>query len=247
MSYQLAARALLAGDLERAELLAGEAFTIGTNAGEPDVDIYFNAQVLGISARRGSLGDIAPLVTQAVSENPGIPALVGTLARAYVQGGKMDDARYLLEEFARSGFDLPQDLLWLVGMVGWAEIAVACQDVDHAGPIFDRLAPWADQLSFIDLSTDGPVSLYLGGLSAILERYDVADAYFAQSAGFCERFGISSFAAQTDLWWGKMLAERDAPGDGERAGELFSRAHASALARGYGAIEHDAAEALRRR
>jgi class 3 adenylate cyclase/tetratricopeptide (TPR) repeat protein len=246
MSYQLAARALLAGDLERAELLATEAFNIGTNAGEPDVDVYFNAQVLGICARRGTLGDIASLVAQTVSENPGIPALVGTLARAYVQGGNMDDARNLLEEFARSGFNLPLDLLWLVGMVGWAEVAVACRDAEYAGPIFERLAPWADQLSFIDLSTDGPVSLYLGGLSAMLGRYGEADAYFIQSAGFCKRFGVSSFAAQTDLWCGKMLAGRDAPGDGERAGELLSRAHASAVAHGYGSIERDAAEALRR-
>jgi hypothetical protein len=245
VSYQLVARALLAGDLEQAELLAAKAFNIGTSAGEPDVSMYFNAHLLGISARRGTLGDIAPLIAETVRENPGIPALLGTLARAYVQGAKMREARSLLEDFARSGFDHPLDLLWLVGMVGWAEVAIACQDPQYAQPIFDLLAPWAGQLSFIDLSTDGPVSLYLGGLSAVLGRYLEADAYFAQSAEFCERVGAASFAAQTDLWWGRMLAARDAPGDAERASEFFSRARTRALAHGYGAIEHDAAEALR--
>jgi hypothetical protein len=245
VSYQLAARALLAGDLERAELLAAKADDIGTNAGEPDVDVYFSAHILGISARRGTLGDIASLVAQTVSDNPGIPALLGTLARAYVQGGEMNQARRLLEDFAGSGFNLPLDLLWLVGMVGWAEVAIACRNAEYAEPIFERLVPWADQLSFIDLSTDGPVCLYLGGLCALLGRYAEADAYFAQSADFCIRAGASSFAAQTDLWWGRLLAERNSPGDGERARELVSRAHASALARGYGGIERDAAEALR--
>jgi hypothetical protein len=162
-----------------------------------------------------------------------------------VQGDKVDDARSLLEDFARSGFNPPLDFLWLVGMVGWAEVAIACRDPEYAEPIFDRLAPWADQLPYIDLSTEGPVSLYLGGLSAVLGRYIEADAYFARSADFCERADANCFAAQTDLWWGRMLVERNSPGDIERARRLFSRAHASAVAHGYGGIEHDAAEALR--
>jgi hypothetical protein len=244
VSYQRVARTLLAGDLEQAELLAAKAFNIGTSAGEPDVGMYFNAQVVGISARRGTLGDIASLIAQTVSENPGIPALLGTLARAYVQSGEISAARRLLEDFGKSGFAPPLDLLWLVAMVGWAEVAIACRDPQYAEPIFDLLAPWAEQLSFIDLSTDGPVSLYLGGLSTVLGRYLAAESYFAQSADFCKRVGAASFAAQTDLWWGIMLAERNSPGDVERARELFSRAQTSALAHGYGAIEHDAAEAL---
>ena len=245
VSNELVARALLAGDIERAELLAAEAFTIGSNAGEPDVELYFNGEVLGICARRGTLGDIAELIAQTARENPGLPAMVGNLARAHVQAGKIDDARRLLDEFARSGFDPPLDFLWLVGMVGWAEVAIVCRDPQYAGPIFDRLAPWADQLAYIDLGTEGPVSLYLGGLCAVLGRYDEAEAYFTRSADFCERAAARCFAAQTDLWWGTMLAERDAPGDAERAGGLLTRAYASAMAHGYGSIERDAAEALR--
>jgi hypothetical protein len=100
VSCELAARALLAGDVERAERLAAEAFDIGTNAGEPDAGLYFNGQVLGLCARRGTLGDIAELIAQTARENPGLPALVGNLARAYVQVGNIDDARRLLDEFA---------------------------------------------------------------------------------------------------------------------------------------------------
>ena len=79
----------------------------------------------------------------------------------------------------------------------------------------------------------------------MLGRYDEAEAYFTRSADFCERAAARCFAAQTDLWWGTMLAERDAPGDAERAGGLLTRAYASAMAHGYGSIERDAAEALR--
>ncbi len=244
VNCELAASALAVGDLERAELLIDNAFNIGTSIDEPDVDVYFKAQVLGLSARRGTLGDIASLIAQTVSENPGIPSLRGNLARAYVQGKRMDEARSLLDEFARSGFHLPLDFLWLIGMVGWAEVAIACRDPEYAGPLFDRLLPWAGHFPYIDVASEGPVSLYLGGLCAVLGRYGEADAYFAQAADFCERFGTRCFAAQTDLWWGRMLAESNPAGDADRARLFLSRAHAIALAHGYGGIQSDAAEAL---
>ena len=41
-----------------------------------------------------------------------------------------------------------------------------------------------------------------------------------------------------------MLAERDAPGDTERARDLLTAAHAAAVAHGYANIERRAAEAL---
>ena len=41
-----------------------------------------------------------------------------------------------------------------------------------------------------------------------------------------------------------MLAERDAPGDAERARDLLTKAHAAAAAHGYANIERRAAEAL---
>ena len=41
-----------------------------------------------------------------------------------------------------------------------------------------------------------------------------------------------------------MLAERDAPGDAERARDLLTKAHAAAVAHGYASVERRAAEAL---
>jgi hypothetical protein len=43
-----------------------------------------------------------------------------------------------------------------------------------------------------------------------------------------------------------MLAERDAPGDADRARELLDRAHAGAAAHGYATVERRAAETRRR-
>jgi hypothetical protein len=52
------------------------------------------------------------------------------------------------------------------------------------------------------------------------------------------------FAARTELLWGRMLAERGAPGDTGKARDLLTRAHATAAAHRYGTVERRAAAAL---
>jgi hypothetical protein len=59
-----------------------------------------------------------------------------------------------------------------------------------------------------------------------------------------ERLGAKFFSARTDLLWGKMLADRHARGDTERARELLTKAHVVAVEYGYGTVERRAAGAL---
>ena len=129
-------------------------------------------------------------------------------------------------------------------MAYYAEAAIACRDPKYAGPLFDRLAPWADQCADPGLTVEGPVSHYLGGLATVLGRYDEADTYFAHAAAFNDRADAKFFAARTNLSWGTMLAERNAPGDTERARDLLTKAHTAAAAHGYANVERRAAEAL---
>jgi ATP/maltotriose-dependent transcriptional regulator MalT len=89
-----------------------------------------------------------------------------------------------------------------------------------------------------------PVASTLGALASVLGRYDEADAYFAQAVVMSDRMGAKYFAAATDLRWGRMFAERGAPGDTEKARHLLTKAHAAAKAHGYGAVERRAAAVL---
>jgi hypothetical protein len=52
------------------------------------------------------------------------------------------------------------------------------------------------------------------------------------------------FAARTDYFWGKMLADRGAPGDVEKARGLLAKAHTAAVVNGYGKIEQRSKVAL---
>jgi len=141
---------------------------------------------------------------------------------------------------------LPLNQLWLTGMVDFAEAAVECRDPRFAGPLFEQLEPWATQLAATGGSALGPVSHYLGGLATVLGRFDQADAYFAHAASLNHQMRAEFFAARTNLSWGRMLTERRAPGDTERARELLTGAQAAAAARGYGGVERRARVALQR-
>jgi tetratricopeptide (TPR) repeat protein len=125
-------------------------------------------------------------------------------------------------------------------MTGYAEAVVACRDPEHAEALLERIAPFADQAVWDEGVPAGPVGTYLGGLAGLLGRYDDADAYFAQAAEMSERLGAKFFAARTDLWWGEMLAERDA----ERARALLEKAESAAMAHGYAGLEQRATQAL---
>jgi class 3 adenylate cyclase/tetratricopeptide (TPR) repeat protein len=245
-TFTRALRALIAGDPDQAEQLATEALQVGTDSGQPDAGTVFGANLMSASFQRGTLSELVPLMEQMAADTPEIGSGVtaGVLAMAHVEGDHIDEARLLLGEFAVADFDLPLDLAWIIGMTAYADAAIECRDPKYAGPLFDRLAPLADQLSCTAATAGDPVSYYLGGLATVLGRDDEAVAYFAQAAAMSKRIGAKFFAARTDLSWGRVLAERRAPGDTEKARELLTKAHSAATANGYGSVERRAAAAL---
>ena len=245
-TFHLAKRAQIAGDTELAEQLATEALQIGTDCGQPDAALFFGGQLMVVSAQRGTMGELIPLIEQMIDEAPATPGVfTAALALAHAEADHTEDARRLLEEFAAADFDLPGDQAWITGMFCYAEAAIHCGDPKYAGPIFDRLAPWAEQsVASGSVTASGLVSHSLGGLATVLRRYDEADAYFAQSAAMSARMNAKFFVAITDLLWGSMLAERKAEGDTEKARDLLTKAQAAAAAHGYANVERRAAAAL---
>jgi DNA-binding SARP family transcriptional activator len=239
-------RALIEGDTDRAELLSGQALTLGIDSGQPDAELIYGAQLMIVMLQRGRLGELIPLMDQWTAVTPDIDLGVvnGLRAHAHAEGDRVAEARECLAEFERSGFDLPVDGAWFTGMAGYAEAAIECGDPTFARPLFDRLEPWADQMSYTGSTVDGPVSHFLGGLSAVLGEYDDANSYFARSIAFSEGIGAKYFAARTEWRWGNMLVDRGSSGDVDRARALLTHAHEVAAAYGYGKIEERAGQCL---
>ena len=66
----------------------------------------------------------------------------------------------------------------------------------------------------------------------------------SQAAAITNQAGAKFYAARTNLSWRKMLAERQAPGDTEKARDLLTKAHTAAAAHEYASLQRRAAEAL---
>jgi class 3 adenylate cyclase len=243
-TLQRATRALIAGDTDEAEHWAMEAFQVAIDGGQPDAAVIFGAQFIMVSLWRGTLGDLIPMIQQTIDDNPGLPVFVAALALAHSEADHAEESRLLLQRFATTGFDLPLDATWLTGMIAYAEAAVELRDPQFAGPMFERLSPFADQWLYTDLTSTGPISRTLGGLATVLGRFGEAESYFSHSAAVSDRVGAKFFAARTELSWGRMLLERRNPGDAERARELLTRAQAAAASQGYGTVARRATSAL---
>jgi class 3 adenylate cyclase/tetratricopeptide (TPR) repeat protein len=246
-NYTRALRAQFAGDTDEAEARATEALQIGTASGQPDASPLYFVQAGMLMMQRGAMRpEHIPFLEELTAEIPeNSDGMIAARAAICVELGRLGDAHHLLEQFAASDFQRrPHAWAWLVTMVMYGAVAVACRDTKIAESLFDRLAPFAEQVPTNFLNAWDRVSHYLGSLATVLGRYGEADAYFKETAEFNDRADAKFFKANTNLAWGTMLLERDAPGDAEQARELLAVAHAVAATHGFAAIKRRTAEAL---
>ena len=90
-------------------------------------------------------------------------------------------------------------------MTLFAEATIECGHTIAAAALLTHLEPYADLLSCDDVTAEGPVAHFLGGLSHVLGRHDDADAHFAKAAAFSARVDAKFFGARTDLAWARTL------------------------------------------
>ncbi len=120
--------------------------------------------------------------------------------------------------------------------IAYPRVAIELEIRDHAGTLLERLVPFRDQLPHNGLTPSEPAAMYLGGLAAVLGRYDDAEEYFAEAADLTR--GRMRFAeAHTNLLKGRMLRTRARPGDADRARELLEQARSVAAESGYAMVE----------
>ena len=247
VAYAHATQALIAGDVETAEGLVFKALQLGTDSGQPDTNVFFGVQLMATNLQKGTLIELVPLIEQMATEiTENLYAVKAALVLALADGDRTDEVRPLLEEFVGTGFHFLVDALWSVGMCGFAEGAIEVGDPRFARPLFDQLAPYADQWCTTGITVQGPIGHYVGGLATVLGRFDEADTYFAQASSMSTRARARFFGARTDLLWGRMLIARGGPDDAARARDLLTQAHTVAVVNGYGKVERRAAAALQR-
>jgi tetratricopeptide (TPR) repeat protein len=241
--------ALLAGDTSDAEARAIEALDIGTRSGQPDADLIFAGQIGAVNIQRGVFPDnMVDIIEQARVQLPGYrDTLAAMLAWEHARAGSLELAQELLDEFGAGGFEpMPEPNGWLLTMIHFADVAVACDDHAAAAALYEQLVPYADQVGGTGGTPYPPVNHYLGKLATLQRRYEQADAHLAAAAEVAARARAAPVAAATDLAWGTMVLQRGDTGDTERARTHLDSARTIAADRGYADVERRAAEMLER-
>ncbi len=246
VAFHRAWKGVLEGDLEAAEEAATDALTLGTEAGQPDAFAYYGAQLISVRHKQGRLHEVVPLIEQAVKDNPGLPAFRAVLVWAKSHDAALDDVSHLLDVEVANDFPMSVDLQWLTSQVLWAEAAARCGHQPAATALYQRLLPWHAQFATTHITVSGSVAHYLGRLCHLLERHNEADRWFGEALACHEGMEAPYFTASTQTAWAALLADRDQPGDAQQARTLVEAALPVATEAGYGYVERDAREFIRR-
>jgi tetratricopeptide (TPR) repeat protein len=239
--FTRAGRLLVGGRLAEAEALARAALEIGIALGQPDAAQAFGAQRFEIRFQQGRLDEVVGRVAE-VAEETNWPVTWASLALAYCELDRKDEARTVLENLGARLADVPLDFLWPLTITRAAGACAHLRDVSHASVIVELLRPFADQMAGGGMAPVwvGSVAHYLGMLATTLDRFEEADAHFTAAAATNERVGAPTWLARTRLEWARMLLVRRQTGDAERARELLRQALTTARELGLGNVERRA-------
>ncbi len=163
------AHAFLRGDLEAAERFAIEAFETSLESYSQTWSISILAALLiPIRETQGRLGEMWDLVMGRVQAQP---EFTSWRALACVVADARDDhhaVRELLDLLRERKLDLVEDTTWTALTTMICAPVWHAADVDLAETLYERLSPYAGQMTWNGISTHGPVDGGLALLAATL-------------------------------------------------------------------------------
>jgi tetratricopeptide (TPR) repeat protein len=219
--------AMMAGRLDEAEALASANLELGTDIGAPDAFTLFAGQYFVIATFAGRHGELLSLVEQAARENPGIAPFELAYAITCVVVGRRNVASDILQAGVASRFaDVPADNLWMTQVIGYAVLAIELHDTDAAALLLPVIEPFATEVAFSGLTSQGPVGAYVGKLSSLLGRHQQAEDHLRAALATATAFGWTYHRATTLLalsqarYRGRRELDREAQSWLEEASDL---------------------------
>jgi class 3 adenylate cyclase/tetratricopeptide (TPR) repeat protein len=225
-----AMRAFLAGRFDETERLAFEALNHGQKVNQANAMQYFNSLMFVLRWYQGRLIEIEDMFLAEAENYADVPTYQAALAILHAEMGRKQPAREIFERLAASEFtDLPQDFTTDALLINLSELAFALDDKHRAALLYDLLLPHSDRLLIVGLNNAcmGPSARWLGMLAGTLERWDDATAHFENAIETNARIGARPFLARTQHEYARMLIERNAAGDKEKAKQLLGEATAT--------------------
>ena len=239
--------AALEGRFDEAEELAGRTFEAARRAFGSMADVWVRIQRFAVLRARGRLEEVLDLLERSLADFPTYSVFRCVLAHAYHEAGREGEARSLLAELGRAGFPVAPLEERVYGLSLLADVASGLADRAAADRLYELLLPHAGRaaVSPPDDCT-GSIDRPLGMLAAAAGRLDDAERHLLDAIRLNDRLRAAPWVAASRLELARVLAERGAPGDGERAAELARRALATADELGMEPLAGRAADLLGR-
>ena len=247
LAYHGGMELALAGELDAAEQAATDAIALGTAAGHPDDAMtFYGAQLIPLRWMQGRLHEMVALIEDVARDNPGLGIYRAVIAFARSIDDSHDEVGPVLDAELAEDFPMHADSTWLVAQIVWAEVAASTDHRPAAAALYQRLLPWNHHFATSHVMVQGAVAHYLGRLAHTLDLHDDADQWYRQALTLHEALEARFFVALTQTSWAELLADRDEPGDAQRARDLAGGALPAATRGGYGYVERDARSVLER-
>jgi len=183
--------ALLAGRLEEAGQLIGQAEMLGEECGEPGVrDVRYD-QGWDLLTAQGRLGELAGTLPE-MFPDPESAQARGSRAQVLIAAGARDEAAEVVAPLLDSGPDvMPANHQRLIGLAYAAEVTAALGVVPAAERVYLALEPFAGRavVSGVAVTFKGAVTHYLGMLAAVLGRTGTAAGHLEQAVAVHDRLG----------------------------------------------------------
>jgi hypothetical protein len=188
-------RALLHGDLDAAEQLAGEGFEAAAAANDPDSLAVFGGQISVTRWMQGRAGETAESIELMWKEEPAVPLWPAVLAAVHAVTGGHDRARRLLRELHPS--TVPEDRHTLVTVAAIGEAASIVGDLPKVRAAAAALAPYADRMIPIAMGVAswGPVARELGLLAVATGDLEAAVHHFERGLALASALGATPWIA----------------------------------------------------
>jgi hypothetical protein len=230
-------RALLDGRFAEVPELADRVLVHGSRY--IDYQSVYTSQLFLLATEQGEFAGLRDLLLDAQARTPGVIAFTTALALVHAELGEHREAHDLLDELAPDRFALvPRDVAWFGSLHGICEAAATIGAAEHAGVLYDLLAPEAGRFVVIalGLGCTGSADRYLGALALAAGRVEQAVDHLEQALRAEAALPSPPLLARSQLWAARALVARGAPGDAERAATLRTAARETAAALGMAAL-----------
>src|SRR5215212_11707385 len=85
----------------------------------------------------------------------------------------------------------------MTSAIGYAVMAIDLHDTEIAAQLYPLLLPYSEEVAFSGVTSQGPISAYLGKIASLVGDYSAADRYLHQALGVASAFGWEYHRATT--------------------------------------------------